>query len=377
MSKALHIIVSVSNDLVTDQRVHKVCLYLHQKGHAVTLVGRKKRKSKELEQRAYQTKRFSFLPERGPFFYACFNLRLFFYLLFKKSDVFVSNDLDTLLANYRAAHLRNKKLVYDTHEYFTEVPELINRPRVQKIWERIERKIFPKLKHIYTVNSAIASLYEAKYKVPVHVVRNIASFNGIRKNKSRTDLNLPEDKKIIIIQGAGINIDRGNEEMVEAMTEIENAILLIIGDGDVVHQLKNQVRELHLTDKIRFIDKMPYAELMQYTLNSDLGISVDKDTNLNYRLSLPNKLFDFIHAGIPVFSSDLPLVSEIVTTYQIGEVCESHDPKVIAQKINRLFADNNRIEEYKSNTEKAKQDFTWEKECLVLDKIYNTDNLLQ
>ncbi|HAA00815.1 MAG TPA: glycosyltransferase, partial [Flavobacteriales bacterium] len=108
-------------------------------------------------------------------------------------------------------------LVYDTHEYFTEVPELVNRPRVRRIWERIEERIFPKLEHIITVNESIADMYHKKYGKTIHVVRNIPSIKTGNEKKSRQELHLPEDKTILIIQGAGINIDRGNEEMVMAM----------------------------------------------------------------------------------------------------------------------------------------------------------------
>ena len=108
-------------------------------------------------------------------FYAFFNLRLFFILLFKKADVFVSNDLDTLLANYLASKFKRKtELVYDSHEYFTEVPELTNRPGVQKIWMKIERMIFPKLTKIYTVNDSIAKIYSELYTKDIKVVRNIS-----------------------------------------------------------------------------------------------------------------------------------------------------------------------------------------------------------
>ena len=157
------IIVTVTNDLVTDQRVHKVCMFLHERGHDVLLVGRKRKMSPDIDVRPYLTRRMKLLFEKGALFYAAFNLRLFFFLLFSKYDLVVANDLDTLLACYRASKFRGKKLVYDSHEYFTEVPELIHRPRVQKFWEGIEKRIFPKLQIISTVNESIAGLYEKKY----------------------------------------------------------------------------------------------------------------------------------------------------------------------------------------------------------------------
>src|SRR5688500_271887 len=108
-----------------------------------------------MEYRSYRTNRFRMFFEKGALFYAWFNVRLFWFLLFRSSDILVANDLDTLLPNYLVSKLKRKKLVYDSHEYFTEVPELISRPKVKAVWEHIERFIFPKLKYVSTVNHSI------------------------------------------------------------------------------------------------------------------------------------------------------------------------------------------------------------------------------
>ncbi|MCA1760901.1 MAG: hypothetical protein LC658_14130, partial [Bacteroidales bacterium] len=118
------IIVSVTSDLVSDNRVHKTCTTLGEMGFEVLLVGRKLAGSQPLSPRNYQTKRIKLFFNKGPLFYACFNFRLFCLLLFSKCDLLLSNDLDTLPANFLASKLKNKPLVYDSHEFFTEVPEL-------------------------------------------------------------------------------------------------------------------------------------------------------------------------------------------------------------------------------------------------------------
>jgi glycosyltransferase involved in cell wall biosynthesis len=365
------IIVTVTNDLVTDQRVHKVCMFLHERGHDVLLVGRKRKMSPDIDVRPYLTRRMKLLFEKGALFYAAFNLRLFFFLLFSKFDLVVANDLDTLLACYRASKFRGKKLVYDSHEYFTEVPELIHRPRVQKFWEGIEKRIFPKLQVISTVNESIAGLYEKKYGKNLFVVRNIPPLRQLKKTKTRSDLGLPEDKKILIIQGAGINIHRGNEEMVSAMKYLDGFLLLICGDGDVVPQLKDMVVRDQLNDRVNFYSRMPYSELMEFTQNADMGITLDKANNINYKFSLPNKLFDFIHAGIPVLSSDLPEVGKIVREHCVGVITATHDPEKIAALIRQTFSDDIQMETFRENCKRATQSLTWENECKVLDKMYS------
>lgn len=371
MAKKKQIIVSVTNDLFTDQRVRKVCEFLVEQNYEVTLVGRKLKQSKPLLKTPYKTKRFPLWFTKGALFYANYNLRLFFYLMFHRADVLLSNDLDTLLANYCAKKLKRKcKLVYDSHEYFTQVPELVTRPRIQKIWTKIERFTVPKVDEMYTVNESIAKAYRAAYNRKVKVVRNISDFKGLNEIKTRKELNLPEDKFIIILQGAGINIDRGGEEMIEAMKYLTGVMLIFVGDGDVIPTLKNQVDKDQLSETVRFYGKRPYAELMNFTMVSDLGLSLDKDTNVNYRFSLPNKIFDYIHAGIPLLVSDLVEVKNIVETYEVGYVLKSHQPEEIAHKIEGIMSDKKRLQSCKENTIKAAKQLNWQQEKQVLKTIF-------
>lgn len=370
MSKGQRAIVSVTNDLYTDQRVHKVCTFLHAQGYQVTLVGRMRKSSIPLQKRVYTTKRIKLFFETGAKFYAAFNLRLFFFLLFRKADILVANDLDTLLANHMASKFkRNCRLVYDTHEYFTEVPELIHRPKVQKFWLRIERKIFPKLKDIYTVNHSIADIYKNLYDKEVKVVRNISPLWEPKDLASKQDLNIPEHKKLIILQGAGINIDRGAEEAVEAMTKID-AVLMIVGDGDVVSELKHKVAELNLNDKVIFYGKKPYDVMMNYTHYADIGLTLDKTTNLNYKLSLPNKVFDYMHTYTPVVATNIKEVAAIIEQNKIGEIVDPLTAASLAECINDLLDNEVKLNQYKENCKRAAQKESWEEETKVLAQIY-------
>jgi len=355
-------IVSVINDLVTDQRVDRTCNTLVGLGFDVHLAGRRKKNSYALPERKYNMTRFHMFFEKGPLFYAFFNFRLFFYLLFKKTDLLFANDLDTLLPNYLVSKIKRIPLVYDSHEYFTGVPELEGRPFVQKTWKTIERYVFPKLKDIITVNKSIADLYKTEYGKELTIVRNIPKTRSVSGIKTRAELGLPENKQLIILQGSGINIQRGAEEAVEAMIFIENACLLIVGDGDVIPLLKLSVKKNGLKEKVLFIPKQSPENLIHYTAISDLGLTLDKDTNINYRFSLPNKLFDYIHARIPILASPLVEVKNIIDEFGIGSCIETHAPEHIAEKIRFMLSDKESRDIWKKNLKLAAEKLTWEEE---------------
>jgi len=365
------VIVSVINDLVTDQRVNKVCETLLSMDCDVLLVGRKLRNSPKLDKRKYEMHRMNLLFEKGPFFYAEFNLRLFFFLIFRKAHLLISNDLDTLLPNYLVKKLKRVPLVYDSHEYFTEVPELVNRKHIQAIWKFIERKLFPKLTDVITVNDSIADLFEKDYGIRPQVVRNIPRKANKIDRVSRESLGLPKDKNILILQGSGINVHRGAEELVEAMQFVDDAVLLFVGGGDVIEVLKEMVNNLGISQKIIFKPRMPYQKLMEYTAIADLGLTLDKSTNLNYKFSLPNKLFDYIQAGIPVLSSPLPEIEKIILKYEVGDFIIDHNPANIALKINQTLSNQELMSMWKKNCKFAANKLVWENEELVLKNIYS------
>jgi glycosyltransferase involved in cell wall biosynthesis len=353
-------IVSVINDLVTDRRVHKTCMLLAKQGFDVTLVGRILKNSLSLDERAYQTHRMKLCFEKGVAFYAEFTFRLFLFFLKNKASLLVANDLDTLLPNYYFSKRRKIPLVYDSHEIFCEVPELQETPFKKKIWETLEKRIVPKLSYCITVNQSIATWFTEKYKVVFKVVRNIPDKIQVDRVKTRAELNLRLDKKIILLQGAGINIQRGAEEAVEAMQYIDNAILLIIGGGDAIANLKLRIKDLELNNKVIMLPKMKPEELFQYTCNADIGLSLDKATNINYQFSLPNKLFDYVHAGVPVLASPLKEIKTFIHKYQVGICIENHDPKHIAEKLNDMMRNNTDYALWKSNTKIAAQRNNWD-----------------
>lgn len=374
-----NIIVSVTSDLVTDQRAHRTAITFTKQGHRVILVGRKKKDSQHPGSRRYRTRRFKLWFEKGFLFYATYNLRLFMFLLFRKCDVLFSNDLDTLLPNFLVSVLRRKVLIYDSHEYFTGVPELDENEFARKFWKTIERFIFPRLKYVITVNDSIAELYRNEYHVDVKVIRNIPELPLDYETTNREEwmamLGAGVNNHLIILQGAGINRDRGAEEAVAAMQFVNQCILLIAGDGDVVPQLKEMVNRLHLEGQVKFIGKMPYNKLMKFTRMADIGLTLDKPGNINYKLSLPNKFFDYIHAQVPVLASPVNEIRKIMTQYEIGLMIENFQPEHIAGKINQMLQDTERRKLWKRNLRQAAQDLNWSVEEKKLLDIFHEATL--
>lgn len=364
-----NIYIAVTNDLVTDNRVHKVSSTLLKSGANVTLIGRELKKSKYEFDRPYSTKLFSLPFKKGPLFYACYNIRLFFFLLFKPFDLVIANDLDTLLACFLASKIKRKKLVYDSHEYFTEVPELYNRNFPKKVWLSIEKFILPKLKFAYTVSNSIAETYKKKYGIEMQVIRNVPI-----KNKPEQTTNQNTTKNILY-QGS-LNVGRGLEHMILAMEYIANAKFIIIGDGDITEDLRLLIEKNNLGEKVEMKGRLTIDELKHETPKADLGIALEENIGLNYYYALPNKLFDYIQASVPVIVSPFPEMQKIVRKYDIGVVYEHKSPIILAEKINEIFDLEKRYTKWKENTKTAAEDLCWENEEKKLIEIYKQAGLL-
>lgn len=368
------ITISVSNDLVTDNRVNRTCSVFISQGYRVLLLGRKLEDSLPLPELDHQTIRMNLFFNKGVCFYLELNCRLFIKLLFTKSSLLYANDLDTLLPNYLISKLKGIPLIYDTHELFTEVPELQNHPLKKGIWLTLERFIFPRLRHVITVNASIASIYEEKYKVPIHVVRNVPFKLKPQINATSLPLSIKQKIFTIIIQGSGLNVDRGIEEAILAMKELENVQLLLVGSGDLIPTAKILVQDAGLTDKVLFFDKRPYEELIQFTLFADCGLALDKPTNLNYEYALPNKVFDYIQANTPIICGNLKEIKSLVLKYNIGISLEETTPQLISDAIRILQNDPTQLSVYKENCKKAAQIEHWENEKVILVRLIKSLN---
>ncbi len=362
------IIVSVISELTTDQRVIRICNSLQQMGFDVKVIARQFSNSLPLENYSFKATRIHCYFQKGFLQYAEFNTRLFFKLLFTKTDYLLANDLDTLVPNYIVSRMRQKKIFYDTHEYFTGVPELTNSPFKKRIWKFFEDWIFPKLPVVYTVNESVKRKYQQEYGNKIHVIRNVPVTTNVVSKET------PErwkGKIILLMQGIGINPGRGGLELLETMKWLPaNYHLVYIGSGTLWDTIANKRKEWRLEDKVEMIGKLPPSELKKYTPLAMLGFTLDGFNDENFLFNLPNKIFDYLHAAVPVVATPIPEVKIIIEQYQCGICLESLEAKDMARQIENLVNDEAQYQRLKKNATLAAKELCWENEQMKLKEIY-------
>ena len=371
-SKNTRVAFSVTNCICHDQRVMKIAGTVKCLGCDITIIGRKSGDCCNSDSVPFRTIRFWMIFKRGFLFYSFYNIRLFVFLLFNRFDLLVSNDLDTLLPNYLVSKLKSLPLIYDSHEYFTGVPEIQNRPFVRWVWKSIEKSVFTRLKHVMTVSDSIARLYESEYGLKPATVRNCSMKTEQIIAFSREELEIDPNHLLLILQGTGINIDRGGSELIDAVNFTDSVSLLIVGDGDQFMFLKEKVSILGLTDRIKIIPKCPWITLMRYTRSADAGLSLDKNSNLNYQFSLPNKLFEYISAGIPVIATDLQEISKIINEFNCGILITEPCPAAISSAIISLRDNRQLLKALKYNSVTASKSVNWENESIKVVDLYKS-----
>jgi glycosyltransferase involved in cell wall biosynthesis len=358
------IIICSTSDFDSDYRLFKASASLKELGFEVVRLGRCHKK--HITRPKDDIRLMKLLFTYGFLFYAEMNIRLFLTLLFSRYDIVYSADLDTLAGCRLAASIRRKKVVFDSHEYFTEIPELKNRPLVRNVWMAIEKIFVPGVALGITVCGSIAAIYKEKYGVDFFVVRN-APLTG---RLSDTELNDAGAAEFTILYQGAVNVGRGLEAMVEAMQWLPGCRLVIVGDGDITGEIKALVQSMNLQSRVSFEGKKPFSELPQYMKSASLGLVLLENMGLNYYYSLPNRLFDFIQAGLPILASDFPEMLAIVRGYDVGVCVNGLDPQVIAATISSIASDRQQMDRWKKNMAVAARDLTWENEFKSVESMF-------
>lgn len=356
------LIFTVTNDLNHDQRMIRICTSLAGAGYIVELVGVKRSVSTPLTRQSYRQKRLPCFFNTGPGFYAEYNIRLFFYLLFQRAEVLCCIDLDTMLPVWLASTIKDTKRVYDAHEYFSQQKEVVSRPGVHRVWKWIEKKFIPKFKKGYTVSQSIVAEFKSLYGVEYELVRNVPLLTpllgGYRQNE-----------KTLLYQGA-VNEARGLEFLIPAMKNID-ARLEIYGDGNFMEQTKNLVTENNLQNKVFLKGKVLPEELDAITRQSYIGLNLVENTGLNQYYSLANKFFDYIQNGLPQVTMNFPEYKKINEDFEVAVLIDNLEQAGISKAVNRLLADRMLYERLQQNCLQAREALNWQIEEKKLIRFYN------
>ena len=360
MSNVKKIICTVTNDLNYDQRMIRICTTLTSAGYHVELVGFKRKTSKPLIERPFRQRRLWIIAEEGKIMYAQYWVWLFFYLLFSKADAICAIDLDTIMPVYYASLIKRTHRVYDAHEIFTDLKEVISRPAVHKMWLWIARHTIPHFPVGYTIGDCYAENFRERYGVHYGVVRNAT----ILRN-----LGIPErPQRFVLYQGA-VNVGRCFEQLIPAMKMVA-VPLVVCGEGNFFEEARQLAQELGVADKITFHGYVPPAELTHYTLQATVGITLFEDTSLSNRLSLANRFFDYMHNGVPQLCIDYPEYRKVNERFEIASLIADTTPEHIAAKLNELLNNKGYYQQLQQNCLEARKVFCWQEEEKTLLGTY-------
>lgn len=287
----------------------------------------------------------------------------------KKFDIYHSNDLNTLIQGYVCSKLRLKRkpLIYDSHEVQTSRTGY-NSP----LYGKLEKTLLKKVDTMVVENHTRAAYNDELYGFYPEVLHNYP-FKQISEIENQINLhqqlNLNPNEKILLYQG-GIQIGRGLEKLIEAVPHFDEGTLVLIGDGRQKPELQKMVQERKLEGRVKFIDKVPLADLPKYTKNAYLGFQVLNNICYNHWSASSNKLFEYMMSNIPIVACSFPEIQRVVTEEEVGICVDSHDPLDIARGVNEMLRNPQMRQKMSENCDHAKEIYNWENEQQALLKIY-------
>ncbi|MGE5354809.1 MAG: glycosyltransferase [Deltaproteobacteria bacterium] len=362
-----NIICTISNDITTDRRMQRICESLVDFGSNVTLVGFRKKHSAPLDNMHYKTVRLNQLFNKGFLFYAEINIRLFFFLLKTKFDIVNSVDTDTVLACFLVSKIKNKRIIFDAHEFFPGVPELEGKPFKRFFWQMVERLTLPHIRHNYTVSESLKKLYESQTGQIYQVIRNLpkkSDFSGKLFNQTQNF-----DKKICYL--GALNKGRGLENAIKALKILPvNFKLLLVGGGDLEKTLKSLTIDLDLTERVQITGWVKPSEISHLLGGCHLGLNLLDGNSDSYRVSLANKVFDYIHHSIPCITMNFEEYKKLNEEFNCFVLTDSIEPGLIGRIIIDLFEDNEKYILLCKNAQLASLALNWETESQKLKNIY-------
>ena len=354
------LVFTVTNDLNFDQRMIRICTSLQSAGYDVSLVGVRFKNSGDLRYQNFSQHRIFCFFRKGFHFYLEYNLKLFIHLFFRKLDLICAIDLDTILPCLLLSKIRQKKRVYDAHELFCEMKEVVTRKRIYRFWKQVERLAVPRFAYGYTVNDIIQNMLYKDYHVNYEVIRNIAVFRNVDQQE-------PED--FIIYQGA-VNEGRSFETLIPAFKDVD-VPLHIYGDGNFMHQAIQLIQFHKLEKKVILKGKTLPDKLRQITPKALLGITLFENNGLSNYYSLANRFFDYMHAGIPQICVNYPVYKGINEKFEVSILVDDISSDGLSSTINAALRDRAKLAVLRKNCSLAKEVYNWQNEEKKLVNFYN------
>ena len=287
----------------------------------------------------------------------------------RQPQVLHAHDLNTLRPAARAAAQAGAKLVYDAHELHRHRNDMAQIQQQRARW--LEQRLIRRVDLFITAGDAWADYLSGLYRLPRPVVlRNVPVEATPEPGWDlRTHLGIRAQDRILLYQGS-IQRNRGVEEAINALKHLENCVLVVAGYGAHQPALERIAAHLGLRDRVHFFGPVPNHELLHWTASADIGLCGIRNSSLSYYWSLPNKLFEYVMAGIPVVASDFPEMGSFVRETDVGEVCDPDDPASIAAAVRRIIDHPERRAECRQNANVAAQEHNWTAEERKLLSAY-------
>jgi len=211
------------------------------------------------------------------------------------------------------------------------------------------------------------------YNVKPTVILN-ASYrqNTERSNLLRDELAIPSSQRILLYIGY-ITFGRGLEQLIQSLKYLDqeySLVLLGYGDPGYINNLRELIGKEKQTGKVYFWGPVPFEQVPKYASSADVGLAAIEDCCLSYRYCFPNKILEYIAAGLPIAASDLPDIKSVVDRYQIGTTFDPSSPQDIARAIDYILADKAKYNRMRENSIVAADQYTWENESQKLLNIY-------
>lgn len=325
------IIFCMTNDIVYDRRIIR-CAETLSRLYNIEIICRKLHKQ-NYSNPSFKFQRVKCLFNKGFLFYAEYNLRLFFLLLFKKCQTIVAVDYDTLIPAVLAGKMKGCMIGLDAHEYFEESIEITARPRIKRFWEWVGAKGIPKVDFAYTVSQSIADIYSIKHAKHFDCVRNLP----LQQVQSEGDNHkFDATPRIILYQGV-LNKGRQLEILIDASEYLnEHYEIWIIGEGDDSQFLKELADDKMSKCKISFHSWISPDLLHDYTQKAYIAYNLLDNSSQSYYYSLANKFFDYIQAGVPSINSPFPEYQYYAENYDCCYLSDAKDGHSLADFILRI-----------------------------------------